>query len=70
MKKIITLILTLAVLFTLLAVVSFADSGYESWVDYGYGVRSQVDDIFADDKSIAGGSAGDYLSTNKYLISG
>ncbi len=71
MKKTVLLICACALVLIMTAgIAAFADSGYETWDDYGYGVRSQVDEIFADGKSISGGSAGDYLSVNQYIIAG
>ncbi|MBR7078598.1 MAG: hypothetical protein IKI41_07620, partial [Clostridia bacterium] len=70
MRKIITFILAISILCAVPALFAHAESGYETWVDYGYGVRSQVDSIYSGETAIAVGTAGDFLSTNKYLISG
>lgn len=51
------------------AVVS-ASGNYETWDDYGYGVRSQIDRIIADGTDISNGAPGDYLALNKYTIYG
>ena len=76
MKKLITLIVAIAIVLSVSAlhysnpVAASTSSGYETWDDYGYGVRSQLDEIIADGQSLTGGSAGDYLSINQYTVSG
>ena len=47
-----------------------AAGDYETWSDYGYGVRSQLDRIVADGTDIAQGSAGDYLARNQFTVYG
>ncbi|MBP5633016.1 MAG: hypothetical protein J6Y21_09690 [Clostridia bacterium] len=47
-----------------------ASGNYESWDDYGYGVRSQIDKIIADGADISNGAPGDYLALNKYTVYG
>ena len=70
-KRILAALLTAALVLTATAIAPvFADSGFELWDDYGYGVRSQIDRITADGADIAGGSPGDYLSKNKYTVAG
>ena len=48
-----------------------AAADYTTWDEYGYGVRSQVDSIKGDGNSVTEGlQPGDYLSSNKFTISG
>ncbi|MBO7407205.1 MAG: PT domain-containing protein [Clostridia bacterium] len=64
-------VLTALVLLAGLTTIASAESGYTTWDDYGYGVRSQVDSIKGDGNSVTEGlQPGDYLSSNKFTISG
>ena len=71
-----TLVSVLALLTALVilagsATVVNAETGYTTWDEYGYGVRSQIDSIKGDGSSVTEGlQAGDYLSSNKFTISG
>ena len=75
MKKraivLITLLIVAALTASLFGYAALGASGnYESWDDYGYGVRSQLDRIIADGTEITNGSPGDYLALNKYTVYG
>ncbi len=64
-------VLTALIMLAGLTTVVSAETGYTTWDDYGYGVRSQVDSIKGDGNSVTEGlQPGDYLSSNKFTISG
>jgi len=65
------LIAFLAITAVLLGTVAvYAQGNYETWSDYGYGVRSQIDKISADGEEISQGAPGDYLGRNNYTVYG
>lgn len=64
-------VLTALIMLAGLTTAVSAETGYTTWDDYGYGVRSQVDSIKGDGNSVTEGlQPGDYLSSNKFTISG